>query len=210
MTLEQRDRFRLLAAAALVALVGFVMLLRVRFRPLADGLMQTQLDNQASSAINEAIQEQISDGEIDYDKMVTIEKDAAGNVTAMRANIGEINFLRTRILTRIDEKLMDLSIEELGVPVGSVVLPELFSGRGPNLPVRVIAVRTSDAAFRNEFQEAGINQTMHRIFFDIHVVVTILSLEGRQEIPVDASVLVAETVIVGQVPTTYIDMEELP
>ena len=210
MTLEQRDRFRLLAAAALVALVGFVMLLRVRFRPLADGLMQTQLDNQASSAINEAIQEQISDGEIDYDKMVTIEKDAAGNVTAMRANIGEINFLRTRILTRIDEKLMDLSIEELGVPVGSVVLPELFSGRGPNLPVRVIAVRTSDAAFRNEFQEAGINQTLHRIFFDIHVVVTVLSLEGRQEIPVDASVLVAETVIVGQVPTTYIDMEELP
>lgn len=210
MTLEQRDRFRLLAAAALVALVGFVMLLRVRFRPLADGLMQTQLDNQASSAINEAIQEQISGGEIDYDKMVTIEKDAAGNVTAMRANIGEINFLRTRILTRIDEKLMDLSIEELGVPVGSVVLPELFSGRGPNLPVRVIAVRTSDAAFRNEFQEAGINQTLHRIFFDIHVVVTILSLEGRQEIPVDASVLVAETVIVGQVPTTYIDMEELP
>lgn len=210
MTLEQRDRFRLLAAAALVALVGFVMLLRVRFRPLADGLMQTQLDNQASSAINEAIQEQISDGEIDYDKMVTIEKDAAGNVTAMRANIGEINFLRTRILTRIDEKLMDLSIEELGVPVGSVVLPELFSGRGPNLPVRVIAVRTSEAAFRNEFQEAGINQTLHRIFFDIHVVVTILSLEGRQEIPVESSVLVAETVIVGQVPTTYIDMEELP
>lgn len=210
MTLEQRNRFRLLAATALVALVGFVMLLRVRFRPLADGLMQTQLDNQASSAINEAIQEQISDGEIDYDKMVTIEKDAAGNVTAMRANIGEINFLRTRILTRIDEKLMDLSIEELGVPVGSVVLPELFSGRGPNLPVRVIAVRTSDAAFRNEFQEAGINQTLHRIFFDIHVVVTILSLEGRQEIPVESSVLVAETVIVGQVPTTYIDMEELP
>lgn len=210
MTLEQRDRFRLLAATALVVLVGFVMLLRVRFRPLADGLMQTQLDNQASSAINKAIQEQISDGEIDYDKMVTIEKDAAGNVTAMRANIGVINFLRTRILTRIDEKLMDLSIEELGVPVGSVVLPELFSGRGPNLPVRVIAVRTSDAAFRNEFQEAGINQTLHRIFFDIHVVVTILSLEGRQEIPVDASVLVAETVIVGQVPTTYIDMEELP
>lgn len=210
MTLEQRDRFRLLAAAALVALVGFVMLLRVRFRPLADGLMQTQLDNQASSAINEAIQEQISDGEIDYDKMVTIEKDAAGNVTAMRANIGEINFLRTRILMRIDEKLMDLSIEELGVPVGSVVLPELFSGRGPNLPVRVIAVRTSEAAFRNEFQEAGINQTLHRIFFDIHVVVTILSLEGRQEIPVESSVLVAETVIVGQVPTTYIDMEELP
>lgn len=210
MTLEQRNRFRLLAATALVVLVGFVMLLRVRFRPLADGLMQTQLDNQASSAINEAIQEQISDGEIDYDKMVTIEKDAAGNVTAMRANIGEINFLRTRILTRIDEKLMDLSIEELGVPVGSVVLPELFSGRGPNLPVRVIAVRTSEAAFRNEFQEAGINQTLHRIFFDIHVVVTILSLEGRQEIPVESSVLVAETVIVGQVPTTYIDMEELP
>lgn len=210
MTLEQRDRFRLYGAAALVLLVGFVALVRIRFQPMADRLLQTQVDNQASTAINEAIQEQIETGGIDYAQMVILEKDANGSVTAMHANMGSINDLRTRILSRIDEKLMDFSIEELGVPVGSVVLPELFSGRGPKLPARVIAVRTSDAAFRNEFLDAGINQTLHRIYFDINVTISLMTVDGSHEVSVDSSVLVAETVIVGQVPAAYFGLEELP
>ena len=210
MTLEQRDRLRLLLAVGLIMLVGFVALVRIRFQPMADRLLQTQVDNQASMAINEAIQEQIETGNIDYSKMVALEKDTNGYVTAMHANMACINDLRTRILTRIDEKLEDFSFEELSVPIGSVVLPELFSGRGPRLPARVIAVRTSDAAFRNEFLDAGINQTLHRIYFDIHVAVSLMTVDGTQEIGVDSSVLVAETIIVGQVPSTYIGMEELP
>ena len=74
----------------------------------------------------------------------------------------------------------------------------------------MIAVRTSDAFFRNEFLDAGINQTLHRIFFDINVTITLMTLNGTQEVAVDSSVLVAETVIVGQVPATYIGLEELP
>ena len=70
----------------------------------------------------------------------------------------------------------------------------------------VLAVRTSDAAFRNRFSTVGINQTLHQIFIDIHVTVTILSLAGTQELAVDVTVLAAETVIVGNVPSTYIGL----
>ena len=101
-------------------------------------------------------------------------------------------------------------MEELGVPIGSVLLPELLSGRGPKIPVRVLAVRTSDAVFRSSFESAGINQTKHSIIIDIHVVITILTWTGTQEISVDSAVVAAETVIVGTVPTTYYGMEELP
>ncbi len=210
MTLEQRDRFRLIAAAVLLVTIGLVTLVRVRLCPLAEKLMRTQVDNQASKVVYESIQEQLEGGGIDYDRIITIEKDVNGNVTAMRANVAEVNGLRTKILESMDRKLLDLSVEELSVPVGSVVLPELFSGRGPYLPARVIAVRTSDAFFRNEFLDAGINQTLHRIFFDINVTITLMTLNGTQEVAVDSSVLVAETVIVGQVPATYIGLEELP
>ena len=106
--------------------------------------------------------------------------------------------------------VITMNLKELGVPQGSVILPELFSGCGPNLAVRVLAVRTSDAVFHNEFTAAGINQTLHRITIDINVTITILTLAGTQDVEVDSSVIAAETVIVGQVPTTYIDMEELP
>ena len=209
MTLQQRDRLRLVLCIFVIVLVGFVTLVRLRFAPMAEGLAETQVDNQASNAINAAIQEQIETGDIDYDRMITIEKDTQGNVTAMRANISEINRLKTTILNRVDEKLEDLSIETLGVPLGSVVLPELFSGRGPNLPVRILAVRTSDATFHNEFEEAGINQTLHRITIDINVIITILTLTGTQQVEVDSSVVAAETIIVGAVPATYIGLEEI-
>lgn len=210
MTLAQRNRIRRIFAIVLLLTVGLTMLFRLRLAPMAERLMSTQVDNQASDAINAAIAEQIAAGEIDYARMITIEKDGQGNVTALRTNIAEINRLKTNVLQRVDEKLQNLSMEELGVPIGSVVLPELFSGRGPMIPVRVLAVRTSDAVFRSSFTGAGINQTKHSITIDVHVVITILTWTGTQEIAVDSSVVAAETVIVGAVPTTYFGMEELP
>lgn len=210
MTLEQRNRLRRIFAIVLLLIVGLTLLFRLRLAPMAERLMATQVDNQASDAINAAIAEQIAAGEIDYSRMITVEKDAQGNVTALRTNIAEINRLKTSVLQRVDAKLQNLSMEELGVPIGSIVLPELLSGRGPRIPVRVLAVRTSDAVFRSSFTGAGINQTKHSITIDVHVVITILTWTGTQEIAVDSSVVAAETVIVGTVPTTYFGMEELP
>ncbi len=210
MTLEQRNRLRRSFAIILVLTVGLTMLFRLRLAPMAERLMATQVDNQASDAINAAIDEQIAAGEIDYSRMITVEKDAQGNVTALRTNIAEINRLKTSVLQRVDARLQNLSMEELGVPIGSIVLPELLSGRGPKIPVRVLAVRTSDAVFRSSFTGAGINQTKHSITIDVHVVITILTWTGTQEISVDSAVVAAETVIVGNVPTTYFGMEELP
>lgn len=209
MTLEQRNRIRLIFAVVVFVTTALTLLFRLRLAPMAERLLSTQVDNQASDAINAAMGEQIADGAIDYDRIITIEKDANGNVSAIRSNMAEINRLKSEILTRLDARLTNLSIEQLGVPLGSILLPELFSGRGPKIPVRVLAVRTSDAVFRNSFTDAGINQTLHQISIDIHVDITILTWTGTQEIAVDSAVAVAETVIVGTVPTTYFGMEDI-
>ena len=203
MTLAQRNRLRLFFAVVLIFLTVLSLLFRQLLAPVADELMAAQVNNEASDAVNVAIDRQIAAGELSYDKLVTIEKDALGNVTAIRSNMTEINRLKTGILFRIDEQLEGFSVEQLGVPAGSIFLPELFSGRGPKIPVRVLAVRASDANFRNEFSSAGINQTLHRIMLDIRVDVTILTWTGTREVTVDSSVAVAETVIVGTVPSTY-------
>ena len=126
MTLAQRDRIRSILTAILLLTVGLTLLFRLRLAPMAEQLIVTQVDNQASDAINAAIDEQIAAGEIDYSRMITVEKDAQGNVTALRTNIAEINRLKTSVLQRVDAKLQNLSMEELGVPIGSIVLPELL------------------------------------------------------------------------------------
>lgn len=210
MTFERRDKLRCLLAVVLTATAALTLLFRLRIAPMAQQLIETQVNNSASDAINDAIAEEIAAGKLNYADMVTAEKDQNGAVTAIRTNMERINLLKTGILDCIDEKLDNLSVEELSVPIGSVLFPTLFSGRGPMVPVRVLAVRTSDASFRNEFSAAGINQTRHSIYIDIHVTVTILTWAGTKDVLVDATVAAAETVIVGTVPTTYFGMEELP
>ena len=191
-------------------LLGLTIAAVLHMKPIVVNLATARTSNTVNrivvAAINDAVQDTLTAEEITYDKLVELEKDTQGNVTAVRSNVAGLNRFRTALTARIDENLADLSVEELGIPVGSVVLPELFSGMGPRLVVRVLAVRTSDAAFRNRFSTVGINQTLHQIFIDIHVTVTILSLAGTQELAVDVTVLAAETVIVGNVPSTYIGL----
>ena len=208
MSREQRNRLRLWLAVMISVLALSSLYVRLRLAPMAERLIATQVDNQASDAINLAIGELV--GDFAYSRMVSVDTNRDGIVTAVRTNIAEINRLKSEVLQCVDSKLQMLSTEELSVPFGSVFLPEIFSGEGPSLFVRVLAVRTSDAMFRNSFQSAGINQTLHQIFIDIHVTVTILTWSGTQEIAVDSAVLAAETVIVGTVPTTYFGMEETP
>ena len=87
MTLEQRDRIRSILTVVLLLTVGLTLLFRLRLAPMAEQLIATQVDNQASDAINAAIDEQITSGEIEYDRMISIEKDAKGNVNALHTNI---------------------------------------------------------------------------------------------------------------------------
>lgn len=195
-------------AIALSVLCALTLLFRHQLAPLAQELICTQVDNQASDAINEAIAEQLETETISYDQMVLIEKAADGTVSSLQTNVAQINRMKTNVLKRVDARLRNLSQEELSVPIGNVLLPELFSGQGPKIPVRVLAVRTSDAVFRNSFTDAGINQTLHQIYIDIHVVITVMTWSGTVEIAVDSAVLAAQTVIVGTVPTTYFGMED--
>lgn len=210
MTLAQRNRFRLIFAVGLIIIVGITMAIRIAIAPMTEQMIRTQVGNQASDAINAAIADRIAAGDFDYNKMVTVEKNAEGTVSAIRTNIAELNRLKTGVLEQIDTRLESLSLEQLSIPIGSIVLPELFSGKGPEIPVQIMAVRSSDALFHNSFSDAGINQTLHSISIDISVTVTVMSWTGTYDVSVDSSVVAAQTVIVGTVPTTYFGMEELP
>lgn len=197
---------RVLLFSTLSALIGFALFLKLRLSPLVNELALAKVENKASNIINDSIEEQLKENDIDYDSMVALEKTVYGEVSALRTNMAEINRLKTQVLSTVDSLLLDLDVEEVGLPLGSLFLPELFSGSGPKLPVKVLSVSNSDADFRNVFYEAGINQTTHRIMMDVKVYMTILTPAGTENIEVISSVAVAETVIVGEVPQTYVDI----
>lgn len=201
-----RNRIRRITAILLIAAALLYVLVRARFAPIVKDLAKTRVDNDASSMINEAISEAVESGEINYDSLVDLDKDAEGNITAMKTNMAEVNRLKGKILATINEKILDISTEDLSIPLGSVIVPELFSGHGPKIPVRILAIRSSNADFESRFFEAGINQTTQQIVMVISVNITVLTPAGTQKVTVRTDAVVAETVIVGDVPTTYVDV----
>ena len=202
--LKRKRRWKLLVIL-LAAVVGWgFWKLRSRLWPVVRSLAQTQVINTASDLINDAILKQIMEGEIQYDRIVYFEKDLNGRITALKTNMAEVNRLKTETLNLINDEIMAQDTENLGVSLGSLILPEFFSGKGPLIPVRILAIRNSDAVFQSYFTEAGINQTLQQLSMDVIVDVTILVLGQTQTFTVSSQMVVAETIIVGDVPATYL------
>lgn len=197
---------RMVVVAALGALLGIGVFLgfRSRYRDVIRELAQTQVKNTTSDLTNDAIAKQIAEGTIAYDRIVFFEKDLEGRITALKTNMSEVNRLKTDILNIINDEILELDTSDIGIPLGSLFLPELLSGKGPAIPVRILSIRNSDANFVSHFSQAGINQTLHQVTMDVTIDVAVLVLGETSSFTVESEVVVAETVIVGQVPTTYL------
>jgi sporulation protein YunB len=197
-------RILLLSVALLVIAVGGMILFRQRYQEAILHLAETQVKNTTSDLINDAIDAQIELGTIHYDRIVYFEKDLDGRITALKTNMSEVNRLKTDILNLINDEILAVDTADLGVPLGSLFLPEFLSGKGPSIPVQILSIRNSDASFQSHFSEAGINQTLQRITMEVSVDVAVLVLGETDSFTVSSQVVVAETIIVGSVPDTFL------
>lgn len=188
---------------AFLCVVSFLMF-RSKYQTAIRSLAETQVRNTTSDLINDAIDAQIRDGNIQYDRIVYFEKDLNGRITALKTNMTEVNRLKTAILNLINEEILALDTSQLGIPIGSLIIPEFLSGRGPQIPVQILSIRNSDAAFHSNFTEAGINQTLQQLTMEVSVDVAVLVLGKTNHFTVATQVVVAETIIVGQVPETFL------
>ena len=93
----------------------------------------------------------------------------------------------------------------MGIPLGVLTGIDIISALGPKLPIQVISVASAEGTYRNDFSSAGINQTLHRIYLDITVTAKLLLPGSIVETVVFTPICVAETVIIGQVPQTYLN-----
>ena len=145
----------------------------------------------------------VKNGEFQYGDLVTVERNVQGDVAAVISNMAKINLLQTEIADYVMEKLSDQMQSVIRIPFGNLVGGTLMSGMGPDIPVRIISVSNFYTDFSNDFTEAGINQTRHRIIIDFEVEIDMLIPGGTVRENIDTSVVVAETVIVGAVPDTF-------
>ena len=160
-----------------------------------------------TAAINDKINEKMSEGQYDYNYFVTLQKDDTGNITAISANMARINTLSSEILQEVIAATNN-GMEDIEIPLGNLLGSNLLMGRGPDIPVKIIMLTSSYADFRNEIESAGINQVKHQIILEVRVQIDVMLPWEVRSTEVLSEVLIAETVLVGKVPDTYLNLNQ--
>ena len=188
-----------------VLLVSYLWV-ATKIRPLLMQMADAQVRYLATKLINEVVGAEMAREEMSYDDLVYFEKDGAGNITALKTDMLKINQFKQKIASSISEVIREVPPSELYIPLGNLLKSELFSGRGPHIPVKIVPVGTASTSFSNRFEAAGINQTRHQVLIDVEVDIGILLPGNDSSTVVKTQVNIAETIIVGMVPDSFVSM----
>ena len=208
--LTGRQRVGIWLTLLVLALLAAAVSLLWHLKPVMTSMATARVSNLVNRIVSAAVNEAVENGDIDYQNFVIFEKDETGHITALRSNVAEVNRMQGQITDEILHRLSEVATSELEIPLGTLTGSALLAGRGPSLFVRMQAVGSASAAFRNQFTAAGINQTRHQIFLDVDVYMSILRPGMNTSTKVSNEIAVAETVIVGGVPDTYTYFSTMP
>lgn len=183
-------------AVPLLLLLGVEWMLGPSIREMAG----YQSKVYATRIIHEAVAEELSRQGTDYSQLFTISKKDTGEVTSIESNVAAINQLQTHLAQTILERLDTREGEGMGLPLGTLTGLDILAGRGPMMEFYIRPIGTVETSVLNQFDSAGINQTLHRVMLEITAEVSPLlpGCGGSNRVTVE--VCVAETVIVGSVP----------
>lgn len=196
-----------LIVLCLLLFFGWVAVRSVMYlRELSCDMVLSDAVDLMTLCVNDTINRTLAGRDYGYDYFVTIDRDESGAVTAIKANMARINALSSELLSDIVEAA-DKGELSLSIPLGNILGSSLLLGKGPDIPVDITLLTSSRVDFKNEISAAGINQTKHEMKLDVVVDIDVVLPWRTVSTQVVTEILIAETVIVGEVPQTYLNME---
>ena len=196
-----------LIVLCLLLFFGWVAVRSVMYlRELSCDMVLSDAVDLMTLCVNDTINRTLSGRDYGYDYFVTIDRDESGAVTAIKANMARINALSSELLSDIVEAA-DRGELSLAIPIGNILGSSLLLGKGPDIPVDITLLTSSRVDFKNELSAAGINQTKHEMKLDVVVDIDVVLPWRTVSTQVVTEILIAETVIVGEVPQTYLGLE---
>ena len=145
---------------------------------------------------------------IDYSNIVTMEKDEKNNI--LKTDVVTINKIASDIALEVEKQFYNLKDSYIYIPIGSLSGNKYLSGIGPKINIKVAPIGNVITQIKNEFESKGINQTVYRVYLELTCNVGVSTPYKNIESSVENQVLLVETVLVGNVPETFYDLEAIP
>lgn len=143
-----------------------------------------------------------------YQDLVSVEKNQSGDIIMMQPNLQAINSFSSEVILAIENKLEDVSQEEVYLPFAQAFGMSVLAGLGPRLKVRLLPLGFVDSPeLIDTFETGGINQTRHKLYLEVNVKFRVIVPMMSKTVEVSSKIPVNEVTILGEVPEVYVGID---
>ena len=205
--IKRKGRFFVLLFIAVVMIVITTFaVFRKNVRPVIFTYCDALIASLGMESINAAAADVVALYE--YADFVQLERGSDGKILYMDLKTATVNGFVRSLALRCENALNSLGKQRIHVPVGAFSGSPLISDRGPEVGVDVTFFSTVHCDFVSAFESVGINQTRHSIYAKIDVLFNTVLPIAEHEISLGNRILIAENLIVGEVPNVYVGNKE--
>lgn len=209
-TIKKKGRFRFLwrVLAVILLIAVLFLLLEKNLESVILDMAYARAEAMAVEYIHEAVRDVMGET-VTYEDMMTVRTDQQGKITMLQANAVRMNELATVTALQAQARLESAEAQSVAIPLGAALGVPFLSALGPRIHVRIVPVSAVSAAFSTEFESAGINQTRHKIYLSLHTTVRLVIPSGGRQVSLGSQALIAESIIVGEVPQSFVQVPEM-
>jgi sporulation protein YunB len=190
----------------MTSLITFVYTLDKVIMPTVKLVADAQMRAEVTSTINKTIFEEYSKN-FNYNDIIKFDKDNDGNIIMMTADTLKLSEIATLTVLKAQEELELKSQVDIKVPMGYVTKNNILARFGPDVKIRMRPIGHITTRYISEFEDAGINQTRHKIYIETTTKVKMIMAVSSNELEIVNQIPVVETIIVGRVPNTSVQMD---
>lgn len=182
-------------------LIFLIWLIFTKLQPSFIEYAKVYSNNIANEVVNSAVDDVFVKEE--YQSLAKIMENSSENIKAIETDTAKINRLKSAIIQSMQKNIDLHKSDTVYVPLGSCSNLYFLAGLGPKVPIRIYPVSIVNADFKESFDSVGINQVKHKLYLDVSMKMSFVGMMFAQADTVETSVLLNETIIVGDTPTYY-------
>ena len=199
--------FKLAVLVILMGLITYMAYFWVfRISPNLEAVSAIKTKSIVNRIVNETINEKFGN-ETSAGNLLIMETDEEGSIEMVQSNTAAINNLISELLVELQDRYKNGEAgTDIEVPIGSLIGSKILSQSGPTVELTIIPVAVSKIDFITEFESQGINQTKYKVYVVLSTEARVLAPFSMHHIEVESTILVAEAIILGKVPESFVQV----
>ncbi len=202
--LKKKTKVKAIISALLIFVILFLIYYFKVVCPAVVALSEEKVRAIATQTISEVVGDVLSSGDYSYEDLINVSYSSENKVSQISTNSTNVNLLVREVTARVQERFEELDNTSIYVNLGTFSgIPFLF-GYGPQIKLNLVPVGTVKTSFDTNFVSAGINQTLHSLYFDVTAILGMVLPFSTQNFQANLDILICESIIVGEIPNIYL------